>query len=84
MGIKGVAKFVKENTNDNSQTVSQSNGNNSYNNSLDLEDLHKLINEVNSGDDSSLSNYTKADLRIRRNMVCAEKGVRIQKAGVKE
>lgn len=84
MGIKGVAKFVKENTNDNSQTISQSNGNNSYNNSLDLEDLHKLINEVNSGDDSSLSNYTKADLRILRNMVFAEKGFRIQKAGLKE
>ena len=84
MGIKGVAKFVKENTNDNSQTISQSNGNNSYNNSLDLEDLHKLINEVNSWDDSSLSNYTKADLRILRNMVFAEKGFRIQKAGLKE
>lgn len=83
-GIKGVTKFVKENINNDSQTINQNSGNNIYNTSLDLDDLHRLINEVNNGDDSSLSNYTKADLRIFRNMIFAEKGFKIQKAGLKE
>ena len=81
-GIKNC--FYTKNNNETFNPNVTNNTQNNYNNSLDLDDLHKLINEVNSGDDSSLSNYTKADLRILRNMVFAEKGFRIQKAGLKE
>lgn len=81
-GIKNC--FYTKNNNETFNPNVTNNTQNNHNNSLDLEDLHKLINEVNSGDDSSLSNYTKADLRILRNMVFAEKGFRIQKAGLKE
>lgn len=83
MGVSGISKLMQQSMNENSSSTTV-NGSNDFNSNLDLNDLHKLINEVNSGDDSSLSNYTKADLRILRNMVFAEKGFRIQKAGLKE
>ena len=81
-GIKNCFHATSNNETFNSNKTDSIQSN--YNNSLDLDDLHKLINEVNNGNESSLSNYTKADLRILRNMVFAEKGFRIQKTGLKE
>lgn len=83
MGVKGAMSLIEEsNTRENS--TSNMSSQNTANRDLDLEDLKKLMHEVENGNEEIFSEYTKADLRIFRNMLFAEKGYRITKAGLKE
>ena len=52
MGVSGISKLMQQSMNENSSSTTVNNSND-FNSNLDLNDLHKLINEVNSGDDSS-------------------------------
>lgn len=82
MGIKGAKSLIETSMNENGgSTVSTQK---ITDKDLDLEDLKNLMQEVENGNEDAFSKYTKADLRIFRNMLFAEKGYRITKDGLKE